>query len=382
MCRPRYSPETVRERAFAFDGTVKSVEMRVDANLPVEEGQAPNVAWTTFNVNQWFKGGESQEVEIWVDPHTPGGVWPVEPGDRLLIAGEYRWRQPPEDPLAWGCGFTQRYTPEAAAQWGDAMLGTTAIPEVQTPVAESPVTATPDPDYVPSSQPLHSAPLPMVSPAERESSGGTWLYLAAFQNGFISIVDPLSGHALRQIPLNASQAGLAVSPGGARLYVADWLSGQEGQLRIFDTANWQVVHREPLPDLIRLLGGNPMTLSPDGRWLVVSFYAPDGQTGWQRVFDTESLKFMPIEAWKLDDCGFGQIRLIGQPGDPRVYVQCQGFVAVLNAGDLSLIRRIPSPTPFARDSLGWSQVGNPYLAVSPDGRWLYGLYPKIERKAE
>jgi len=106
---------------------------------------------------------------------------------------------------------------------------------------------------------------------------------------------------------------LAVSPGGARLYVADWLSGQEGQLRIFDTANWQVVHREPLPDLIRLLGGNPRTLSPDGRWLVVSFYAPDGQTGWQRVFDTESLKFMPIEAWRLDDCGFGQIRLIGRP---------------------------------------------------------------------
>lgn len=129
-CVSRYSPETVRERAFAFDGTAKAVEMRVDANLPVEEGQAPNVAWTTFNVNQWFKGGESQEVEIWVDPHAPGGVWPVEPGDRLLIAGEYRWGQPPEDPLAWGCGFTQRHTPEAAAQWGDAMLGTTAIPEV------------------------------------------------------------------------------------------------------------------------------------------------------------------------------------------------------------------------------------------------------------
>ncbi len=120
-CVSRFSPETVRERAFAFDGTVKSVEMRVDPKLPIAEGQSPDLAWASFKVNQWFNGGESPEVAIWVDPHTPGGVWPLEPGDRLLAAGEYRWGQPPEDPLAWGCGFTQRYTPEAAAQWADAM---------------------------------------------------------------------------------------------------------------------------------------------------------------------------------------------------------------------------------------------------------------------
>ena len=38
-----------------------------------------------------------------------------------LAAGEYRCRQPLEDPPAWGCGFTQPYTPEAAGQWADAM---------------------------------------------------------------------------------------------------------------------------------------------------------------------------------------------------------------------------------------------------------------------
>ncbi len=120
-CVARFSPETIRERAFAFDGTVESVEMRVDPKLPLEEGQRPDLAWVTFTVNQWFNGGDSQTVEIWVDSRTPGGVWPLEPGDRLLAAGEYRWGQPPEDPLAWGCGFTQPYTPKAAVEWADAM---------------------------------------------------------------------------------------------------------------------------------------------------------------------------------------------------------------------------------------------------------------------
>ncbi len=120
-CVALFSPETLRDRAFAFDGTVESVETRVDPRLPTEGSQSQELPWVTFKVNQWFKGGEPPDVEIWVDPHTPGGVSPLEPGDRLLVAGEYRWGQPPEDPLAWGCGFTQPHTPEAAAQWADAV---------------------------------------------------------------------------------------------------------------------------------------------------------------------------------------------------------------------------------------------------------------------
>jgi len=130
-----FSPETLRDRAFAFDGTVESVETRVDPRLPTEESQSQELPWVTFKVNRWFKGGESTDAEIWVDfkggestdaeiwvdHHTPGGVSPLAPGDRLLVAGEYRWGRPPEDPLAWGCGFTQPHTPEAAAAWADAM---------------------------------------------------------------------------------------------------------------------------------------------------------------------------------------------------------------------------------------------------------------------
>ena len=150
-CVSLYSPETVRDRAFAFDGTVKSVETRVDPKLPAElarlGSQSQELPWVTFKVNQWFKGGESPEVAIWVPRHAPEGVWPLEPGDRLLAAGEYRWGQPPEDPLAWGCGFTQLYTPEAAEQWADALSAKTLMPSIQTstPVPERPPFVFPEP---------------------------------------------------------------------------------------------------------------------------------------------------------------------------------------------------------------------------------------------
>ena len=223
--------------------------------------------------------------------------------------------------------------------------------------------------------------MPTISPAEKESAGDTWLYLTAFQNDFVSVVDPISGHALHQVPINADQAGMAVSPDGTRLYVVDGLPAQDGQLRVFDTATWQVISQEPIPDRLRLLGGNPMSLSPDGRWLVLGFYEYDRRVRWKRVFDTETLEFLPEEKWQLGDCGLNP-RLVGQPDGSQVYIQCQGFVAVLKAEDLSTLQQIPSPTPFEGGDLGWPQVGSPDLAVSPNGKRLYGLYPKIEHRAE
>ena len=131
-CGFPYSPEAVRDRAFAFDGTVISVETRVDpklsTELPRSGSQSQGLSWVTFKVNQWFKGGQSAEKSIWVPADASRGVWPLEPGDRLLAAGEYRWGKPSEDPLAWGCGFTRRYAPEAAGQRADAMPLPAAAP--------------------------------------------------------------------------------------------------------------------------------------------------------------------------------------------------------------------------------------------------------------
>ena len=234
-------------------------------------------------------------------------------------------------------------------------------------------TAPDDPSYVPPAEPWRPLPLPDATASERESTGDTRLYLTAFQNDYVSVVDPLSGHALYQIPVEADQAGIAVSLDGDRLYVVDGISSETAQLRVFDTETWEVVHREPVSVRLRLLGGNPISLSPDGRWLVEVFYSHDLRRGWDRVFDTEALEFAPDGAWKLSDCDLDPIRLVGQPGSDRVYVPCHGFVAALSAEDLSPLWRAEAPVRAP----GFSGV-QPGLATSPDDKRLYGIYPRVQ----
>jgi len=244
--------------------------------------------------------------------------------------------------------------------------------------ATPPSTIVADSSRVVGSNPWPSQPLPTLSPTEEASVSETRLYLTAFQNGFISVVDPASGHALQQIPVVAQQAGMAISPDGSRLYVVDD-GPQGGQLRVFDTATWQVTHREPVPLRAHLLGGNPISLSPDGRWLIVRFFDFERAIGWTQVFDTGRLEFVSEAPFEIDDCNVEIGGMAGLPNGPEVYVQCREFVAALRAEDLSLVGTITSPTPYAPDDLGWPRTGGASLTVSPDGDWLFGLYPEIER---
>jgi hypothetical protein len=117
-CVEDYSPATLVERSFAFDGTVGSIELRRDPHLPPGENE---VHWLTFNVNRWFRGGSASQVGVWIDAlnlETSVGTIEAEPGTRLLVAGEPRWGgEPLDDPIAWACGFTQPWTREAASEW-------------------------------------------------------------------------------------------------------------------------------------------------------------------------------------------------------------------------------------------------------------------------
>lgn len=128
-CVEEYSPDTLRNRAFAFDGTVVSIELRRDPQLEPEEGEDPRIPWVTFSVNRWYRGGSGDHVGVWIEAlniETSGGTIAAEPGSRLLVAGEPRWGGDPlDDAIAWGCGFTQPYTPEVAAEW-QASLGSGA----------------------------------------------------------------------------------------------------------------------------------------------------------------------------------------------------------------------------------------------------------------
>ena len=232
--------------------------------------------------------------------------------------------------------------------------------------------ATSDPDYSPSTVQSRPLPIPTSTAAERAAAGDTWLYLTAFQNDYVSVVDPASGHAVHQIPVNADQAGMAISPDGTRLYVVDGTPVRDGRLRVFDTATWEIIHTEPVDDRLRLLGGNPISLSPDGRWLLLQFYSYELREGWVRVYDTQNLQFLPVEAWQHTDCAWSPVHLIGQPSHRYIYAHCGDFVLAMDATDLSPLWRAQAP----KRSAGFSGV-RPSFAASLDGGWLYGLYPRV-----
>ncbi|WP_436795044.1 hypothetical protein [Actinospongicola halichondriae] len=115
-CVAAFSAETLRARSFAFDGTVATVEEAQDPKAPEPETGMLRV---TFEVNEWFAGGDGDTADVWV-PRA------VVVGDRLLVSGEPRWGGDLlDDAIAWtGCGgFTSAYSPDDADLWRSASSG-------------------------------------------------------------------------------------------------------------------------------------------------------------------------------------------------------------------------------------------------------------------
>lgn len=106
-CVETYSPKTLANRRFAFEGTVtKIAEGAPDADAgatPVE---------VTYEVNDWFAGGDADTLTLrsW-DFIVAGG--PDDPvttvGTRLLVSGD--------SDMAWGCGFTREFSESEADVW-------------------------------------------------------------------------------------------------------------------------------------------------------------------------------------------------------------------------------------------------------------------------
>ena len=99
-CVELYDFDTLDNREFAFDGTVK--EVRSDR--------------AEFTVNEWYRGGEGNEASkggaTGSSGLTPGEGYPnvgLAPGERFLVAGD--------GDFVWACGFTQPYSPELAEDW-------------------------------------------------------------------------------------------------------------------------------------------------------------------------------------------------------------------------------------------------------------------------
>lgn len=102
-CVEMYSLETLPNREYAFDGTVVGV----------------NGAEMTFEVHEWFAGGEGTSVTLdhqgfagmLFAPEGPA----LEPGTRVLTAGD--------GGFVWSCGFTQLHDPALADQWRSTLAG-------------------------------------------------------------------------------------------------------------------------------------------------------------------------------------------------------------------------------------------------------------------
>ncbi len=130
-CVETYSPENLKHRGFAFDGTITAIELRDDPVMADGgEGEAAKVPWVTFKVSQWYTGEAGSEVGVWMPGlQTSGtgsqiistGTLSGDVGTRLLVAGDaIGVGNAPEQGIAWSCGFTQPYTPDTAAEWQGA----------------------------------------------------------------------------------------------------------------------------------------------------------------------------------------------------------------------------------------------------------------------
>lgn len=112
-CVKIYSPESLKEQEFAFDGSVKSIR------LPAEyqpEGDTEDFGSATFTVQTWFKGGQGAEVTLKAGVPL-GAVSSVDfpellEGARYLVSGVENFMH--------GCGFTKVHSETEAGVWKDA----------------------------------------------------------------------------------------------------------------------------------------------------------------------------------------------------------------------------------------------------------------------
>lgn len=121
-CVEQYAPDAIADRSFAFDGTVLSIGPSAS-----DRGDAADLdtSGVTFEVNEWFAGGDSDTVVV--DMQSPTGLssasegYSYGVGSRLLVSGEPRWGGAPLDaPIAWSCGFSRYYDAATAGAWREA----------------------------------------------------------------------------------------------------------------------------------------------------------------------------------------------------------------------------------------------------------------------
>lgn len=120
-CVELYDLVTLKHVVFAFDGTVSRITAM---QSPADgSGTLDGYVTVTFNVNEWFRGGDQSTVTLNMikplvspDQQISYGV-----GTRLLVSGAPRFGGSPlQAAIAWGCGFSRYYDKDTAASWRHA----------------------------------------------------------------------------------------------------------------------------------------------------------------------------------------------------------------------------------------------------------------------
>lgn len=123
-CVESYAPQAVAGRAFAFDAQVVRIGPSVSDR---GDGADLNLPGVTFEVREWFSGGQDDTVTVDMQLPAAGSASSSDSGDaygigsRLLVSGEARWGGSPlSKPIAWACGFSRYYDADTAAAWRNA----------------------------------------------------------------------------------------------------------------------------------------------------------------------------------------------------------------------------------------------------------------------
>ena len=124
---------------------------------------------------------------------------------------------------------------------------------------------------------------------------GERLYVAGDAGASLYAVETDGGRVIWEFPLASVSggAGVAVSPDGDTVYVADGEAPGEFRLRLVDAGSGRETAAYPIEDLLQERGGeNPVTLIGEGRWLFVKTYDYGAAASGVRVFDVEGGAFV------------------------------------------------------------------------------------------
>jgi DNA-binding beta-propeller fold protein YncE len=103
---------------------------------------------------------------------------------------------------------------------------------------------------------------------------GTLLYASSFTTGTISEIDLASGSVARDFIVGGEPQGIALSPDGVELYVAD--EAGTGRIDIYDLV--RITHERSIPSGAETSDGGPfgLAMSPDGATVYVGVITKEG----------------------------------------------------------------------------------------------------------